>query len=331
MKKLACLLMALVMVLAMATAASAEWKFERKIDIVCPWGVGGGADSTIRPMAQLLQSILGVPVEVVNVEGAGGVNGVEYTYKQPADGYTFMLGTQSLFMQDMQGTTSMDFKTEFECVDVLVHSINIIAASKKSMERYGVSNWSELSEYIQNNPWTVSVGMLTATGVDGASLAQAIEGMDLLEVSYAGGSELNSALVGGHCDLAISGTDEIAGLIESGDIIPILALCENRMSVFPMWSALRKSASTPTWVRGAASSPRPVPRRKPSTRWSPPLKKRAPTNPGSPSSTTPPMTSAKCPPPAKRPKRLLRANTKRWPTTSASRACFPRTTTPTDV
>lgn len=233
MKKLACLLMALVMVLAMATAASAEWKFERKIDIVCPWGVGGGADSTIRPMAQLLQSILGVPVEVVNVEGAGGVNGVEYTYKQPADGYTFMLGTQSLFMQDMQGTTSMDFKTEFECVDVLVHSINIIAASKKSMERYGVSNWSELSEYIQNNPWTVSVGMLTATGVDGASLAQAIEGMDLLEVSYAGGSELNSALVGGHCDLAISGTDEIAGLIESGDIIPILALCENRMSVFP--------------------------------------------------------------------------------------------------
>lgn len=233
MKKLACLLMALVMVLVMATAASAEWKFERKIDIVCPWGVGGGADSTIRPMAQLLQSILGVPVEVVNVEGAGGVNGVEYTYKQPADGYTFMLGTQSLFMQDMQGTTSMDFKTEFECVDVLVHSINIIAASKKSMERYGVSNWSELAEYIQNNPWTVSVGMLTATGVDGASLAQAIEGMDLLEVSYAGGSELNSALVGGHCDLAISGTDEIAGLIESGDIIPILALCENRMSVFP--------------------------------------------------------------------------------------------------
>ena len=233
MKKLVCLFMALVMVLAMATAASAEWKFERKIDIVCPWGVGGGADSTIRPMAQLLQGILGVPVEVVNVEGAGGVNGIEYTYKQPADGYTFMLGTQSLFMQDMQGATSMDFKTEFECIDVLVHSINIIAASKKSMDRYGVANWSELSKYIEEHPYEVTVGMLTATGVDGASLAQAVAGLDLLEVSYAGGSEVNSALVGGHCDLAICGTDEISGLIESGDIIPILALCENRMSVFP--------------------------------------------------------------------------------------------------
>ena len=48
-----------VMTLALAACASAEFKFERKIDLVCPWGVGGGADSTLRPMAQLLQGILG--------------------------------------------------------------------------------------------------------------------------------------------------------------------------------------------------------------------------------------------------------------------------------
>ena len=43
-----------------------------------------------------------------------------------------MLGTQSLYIQDMLGNTSMDFKTEFECEDVLVHSINAIVASKIS-------------------------------------------------------------------------------------------------------------------------------------------------------------------------------------------------------
>ena len=233
MKKLVCLVLVVIMTLALAACASAEFKFERKIDIICPWGVGGGADSTIRPMASLLSDILGVPVEVVNVEGASGVNGVEYTYKQPADGYTFMLGTQSLFMQDMSGTTSMDFKKEFTPIDVLVHSINIIAASKKSMDKYGVSNWAELSAYINEHPFEVSVAMLTATGVDGASLGQATADMWLLETPYSGGSEANSALVGGHCDLSITGTDEIAGLIESGDIVPILALCENRMSIYP--------------------------------------------------------------------------------------------------
>ncbi len=233
MKKLVCLVLAVMMTLGLAACAGAEFKFERKIDIICPWGVGGGADSTIRPMASLLSDILGVPVEVVNVEGASGVNGVEYTYKQPADGYTFMLGTQSLFMQDMSGTTSMDFKTEFKPVDVLVHSINIIAASKKSMDKYGVTNWEELSKYIEEHPYEVSVGMLSATGVDGASLGQTIADLMIQEIPYSSGSEVNSALVGGHCDLAITGTDEVAGLVESGDIVPILALCENRMKLYP--------------------------------------------------------------------------------------------------
>jgi len=233
MKKLVCLVLVVLMTLTLAVCASAEFKFERKIDIVCPWGVGGGADSTLRPMANLLQEILGVPVNVVNVEGAAGVNGVEYTYKQPADGYTFMLGTQSLFMQYMSNTMSMNFKEEFQPIDVLVHSINIIAASKKSMDKYGVTNWAELSDYINANPFAVSVAMLTATGVDGASLGQATADMFLLETPYSGGSEANSALVGGHVDLAITGTDEIAGLIESGDVLPILALCENRMSIYP--------------------------------------------------------------------------------------------------
>ena len=118
-------------------------------------------------------------------------------------------------------------------MDVLVHSINCIVASKVQMEKYGVTNWAELQQYITDHPFEVSVAMLTATGVDGASLAQATEGLDLLEIPYSSGSDANSALVGGHCDLYVCGWDDIAGLVESGDIIPILALCENRMSIQP--------------------------------------------------------------------------------------------------
>jgi len=233
MKKLVCLMLAAMMILSLAAVASAEFKFERKITIVCPWGVGGGADSTIRPMANLLQDKLGVPVEVQNVEGGSGVNGVEYTLKQPADGYTFMLGTQSLFIQDMMGNISVDFKTEMQPIDVLVHSINFIVASKVNLEKYGVSNWTELTKYIDEHPFEVSVAMLTATGVDGASLAQATDGLFLLELPYDSGSDANSALVGGHVDLYVCGYDEISGLVESGDIVPILALCENRLKVLP--------------------------------------------------------------------------------------------------
>ena len=119
LKKLVLLALVAALVFSL-TAVHAEWKFERKVDIVCPWGIGGGADSTLRPMAEILKEIIGQQVDVVNVEGGGGVNGVEFTYKQPGDGYTFMLGTQSLIMQDLQGNTSMDYRTEFVPVAKLV-------------------------------------------------------------------------------------------------------------------------------------------------------------------------------------------------------------------
>ena len=68
MKKFVCVLLSVSLVFCGALAASAEWKFERKVSIVCPWGVGGGADSTLRPMANLVKSIIGQEVEIVNVK-----------------------------------------------------------------------------------------------------------------------------------------------------------------------------------------------------------------------------------------------------------------------
>ncbi|MDI9521526.1 MAG: tripartite tricarboxylate transporter substrate binding protein [Bacillota bacterium] len=233
MKKLVSILVVALLLVGAFSVASAEWKFERKVDIVCPWGVGGGADSTIRPMANLLKDVIGQQVDVVNVEGAGGVTGVEFTYKQPADGYTFMLGTQSLIMQDLQGNLSMNYKDEFIPVAKLVHSINIIAGSRKAMEAKGYDSFSSMVEYVKANPFEVSVGMLSATGADGASLKQALAGLDVLEISYASGSEMNSALMGGHIDMMITGTDEIQGLIDSGDVVPLVACSENRMKIYP--------------------------------------------------------------------------------------------------
>lgn len=233
MKKLTALFLVAIMLMGMVSVASAEFKFERKVDIVCPWGIGGGADSTLRPMAEILKEIIGQQVDVVNVEGGGGVNGVEFTYKQPGDGYTFMLGTQSLIMQDLQGALSMDYRDEFVPVAKLVHSVSIIAGSKKALDAKGVTNFAELVEYAKANPWTVTAGMLTATGADGATLKQTLAGLDVLEMSYPSGSEMNAGLMGGHIDIMITGTDEIQGLIESGDVIPLVACAEQRMSIYP--------------------------------------------------------------------------------------------------
>ena len=222
MKKILALALALVMVLSVCAVASAEeWKFERGITIVCPWGLGGGADSTIRPMATLLQNKLGVPVDVRNETGGSGVTGATFAYKEPADGYTFLLGTQSLYIQDMLDNMDFNFKDEFECEDILVHSINMLAGSKIQMEKYGIKNFTDLKEYA------------AAPGVDGMCFEIATEGLALNPVTYDSGSAANSDMAGGHVDLSVGGYDDMSGLIESGDIIPLLLFCEHRIDIMP--------------------------------------------------------------------------------------------------
>lgn len=223
-------------------AEASGWKWERKVTLVCPWGVGGGADGTLRPLQPELEKILGVPVEIVNVEGAGGANGIDFTNKQPADGYTYVLGTQSHIMLDLQKILPVDFREEFRPVAKLVHSINIIASSKKAMEgKY--TNFDEFITYAKEHPQELTCGMLTATGADSVSLKQTLAGglgCDITEVekyvkivNYSSGAELSSAMVGGHININITGADEIKGLIESGDIVPLVSMSEARMSSFP--------------------------------------------------------------------------------------------------
>ena len=231
-------ILALSLCASMVMAADTEttpagFKFDHKVTIVCPWGEGGGADSTLRALKPLLEKELGQEVEILNVTGNNGANGAAYVKDHEADGYTFLLGTQSLLIQDVMGQMKFKFLDEFVPVARLVNAINIIAASKRAMNERGYNSFSQLREYIKAHPSSVSVGMLTSTGVDGLSLRQALEGLNVLEVSYPTGAGLTLALEEGNIDLMITGTDEIADLIAEGNIIPLLSLSEKRMKKYP--------------------------------------------------------------------------------------------------
>ena len=214
-----------------ATADGGEFKFERKIEIVCPWGAGGGADTTLRTFATALEKELGVPVIVNNVEGGGGVQGSEYTYKQPADGYTFMIGTQSLLLANVQNLMSFNYAEEFIPVTRLVHDTNVLVASSKAPFK----NFKELVEHVKANPGKVKAGVLTITGVDAFMVKQTFElaGVDVPLIAFNNGAELNAAIIGGHIDLAVAGPAESKGLIDSGDMIGIIAAAENRLTMLP--------------------------------------------------------------------------------------------------
>lgn len=223
-------------------AQSSEWKWNRKITFISPWGPGGGSGPTIRNIVPLVEKVLGVPCEVVHQEGGGGANGANAAFRQPADGYTWLLATQSQIFLDLQGQLTHNFHDNWIPVGKLVHSTSALMASKKATAGK-FSDFKGFVNYVKANPRTITCAMLSTGGTDQASLYETVAlglGVPLSQIEqyvkitpYSGGSEIDAAMVGGHVDTAIAGPGDSVGLIESGDIIPLVALSEKRLASFP--------------------------------------------------------------------------------------------------
>ena len=75
--------------------------------LICPWSAGGGTDRVARHMAAQLETKLGVPVNVVNATGGGGVTGHTRGALARPNGYTFTLVTAELNMLHWRGLTNI--------------------------------------------------------------------------------------------------------------------------------------------------------------------------------------------------------------------------------
>ena len=68
--------------------ASAAGYPERPIELIVPWGPGGGADQLARLVSKQLEPMLGQGVPVINVPGGTGATGMVKLLSAPADGYS---------------------------------------------------------------------------------------------------------------------------------------------------------------------------------------------------------------------------------------------------
>ena len=222
--------------------AGGDWKWGRKVTFISPWGAGGGLGPTIQNLVPEIEKIIGVPIEINYVEGGGGLTGTVFASRQPADGYTFVAGTQSTVSLDIRGSLGFDFRKEFIPVGKMVHSTKGIIASRVATQ--GLFNdFQGFLAYVKAHPKELSLGMRSPGGSDEASLIETLalafkvplaQARDFVKiVPYSSGAEMDSAMVGGHIHLSLQGLNESPGLIESGDIIPLVVLSENRMKSYP--------------------------------------------------------------------------------------------------
>jgi tripartite-type tricarboxylate transporter receptor subunit TctC len=67
----------------------------KPVQIIEPFGLGGGPDLLARTLAPKLSALWGQPVTVENIPGAGATAGPARVAKSPADGYTLLINTNA--------------------------------------------------------------------------------------------------------------------------------------------------------------------------------------------------------------------------------------------
>jgi len=95
---------------ALARPALAQPRYPaRPLQMIVPWGAGGGTDATARIVAALLEKELGQPVNVVNRTGGSGVVGHSAIANANPDGYSIGIITVEIAMMHWQGLTELTY------------------------------------------------------------------------------------------------------------------------------------------------------------------------------------------------------------------------------
>jgi tripartite-type tricarboxylate transporter receptor subunit TctC len=228
------LVIAAVLFASMSSTGIAQSAFpSRSIQIIVPFSAGGGNDLLARVLAEKLQKRWGQPVIIENKPGAGGNIGTEAMLRAPADGYTLLLGTNTMAIQaHLSKTTPYDVRTDFAPLAKVAKSPFALVVNP---EKLPVSSVIELLSYIKANPARLSyasVGVGTPHHL-GMEWFKAATGVDLVHIPYRGTPPALADMLAGHTQLMFATVNAITGLVEKGQLKALATAETTRLSTMP--------------------------------------------------------------------------------------------------
>ena len=118
MKKLICALI-LAATFAGVVTAHAQTYPSRQITLIVPFPPGGSTDLVARIIAESMRPILGQPVIIENVGGAGGRIAVGRVARAPPDGYTLDIGQWDTHVGKPDLSLNYDLQKDFEPIGLI--------------------------------------------------------------------------------------------------------------------------------------------------------------------------------------------------------------------
>lgn len=220
--------LALLAALAAAPLAAQEKYPSRPVEIIVPWGPGGGADQLARTVAKLLEPMLGTSFPVINVPGATGGSGMAKLLAAPADGYSM-----AIYIADshalLAGPSPRWTLADIQPVAVMIKAPSFLFTAQNGR----FQSWADFEKEARAKPGTLKVATLGFGSVDDMSISHlAARGVKVIQVPYAKPGERYVSVIGGHVDALYEQAGDVRQFITSHQIRPIMVFGKERFAAF---------------------------------------------------------------------------------------------------
>ncbi len=216
-----------------ALARAQAWQPTRPVQLIVGFAPGGGSDIIARTIAEACAPLYPQPLVVVNRPGAGGALAAEQVSRAAPDGLTLLLagGSESTSLPAHRDLP-YDPKRSFAAVIRLTRNAHFICARGRGGR---FSSLTQAVEAAKANRGGITHGS-SGVGTLSHSIFLMLEraaGVELLHVPYTGGGPQQQALLAGQIDLAVQASDELGGLVASGDMLPLAVTTAERHPAHP--------------------------------------------------------------------------------------------------
>jgi tripartite-type tricarboxylate transporter receptor subunit TctC len=223
----------LAALLSLAAAGAYAQYPQRPVQLIVPWGAGGGTDATARIIGALMEKELKQPFNVINRTGGSGVVGHDAIARATPDGYTLGLITVEITMMHHVGLTPLKH-TDYTPIGLMnadPAGVNVRADSPyKSVK--------ELLAAIKANPGKFKAsgtgqGGIWHLAIAGLLKEQGIEPGALPWVPSQGAAPGLQDLVSGGVEVVPCSIPEARAMIDAGKVRPLAIMDANPPALYP--------------------------------------------------------------------------------------------------
>lgn len=189
----------------------------REIRLIIPYNPGGQSDTMARQIAGVIESedLLGQPVAVTNIAGAGTRDALRAVHDADPDGHTVLFHHSAMLTLGSLDLIPWRY-TDFTVLAQVAQAPMVVVTRSESP----YDSIADLVDAAETEPgevqWAIQGGLGSNAHFIGEMLMDASD-VEFRRVVYPGGAEARAAILGGHADWFVTSLAESIPYVESGD------------------------------------------------------------------------------------------------------------------